>query len=76
MLVNNAGGVGGGAGEGLTAVVADREAELRRNVLTAVLLYEALADRLRRPRASVVNVSSIAAVAGGGDSYSGAKAAP
>jgi 3-oxoacyl-[acyl-carrier protein] reductase len=75
VIVNNAGGVGSAQGEGLTAVAADWEGELRRNLLTAVLLTEALAPRLRRPGASVVNVSSIAALAGGGDSYSGAKAA-
>jgi 3-oxoacyl-[acyl-carrier protein] reductase len=75
VLVNNAGGVGSATGEGLAAVAADWEAELRGNVLTAVLLTEALDPALRRPGASIVNVSSIAAVNGGGDSYSGAKAA-
>jgi 3-oxoacyl-[acyl-carrier protein] reductase len=75
VLVNNAGGVGTVDGDGLAAVAADWEEELRRNLLTAVLLTEALAPRLRRPGASVINVSSIAALAGGGDSYSGAKAA-
>src|SRR5919201_4147072 len=75
VLVNNAGGVGAAVGEGLAAVAADWERELRGNVLTAVLLFEALEPHLRRPGASIVNVSSIAAFAGGGDSYSGAKAA-
>ena len=75
VLVNNAGGVGSLTGEGLAAVAADWEGELRGNVLTAVLLTEALEPELRRPGASIVNVSSIAALAGGGDSYSGAKAA-
>jgi 3-oxoacyl-[acyl-carrier protein] reductase len=75
VIVNNAGGVGSVAGEGLSAVAADWEGELRLNVFTAVLLTEALVGRLGRPGASVVNVSSIAAVNGGGDSYSGAKAA-
>jgi 3-oxoacyl-[acyl-carrier protein] reductase len=75
VLVNNAGGVGSLTGEGLAAVAADWEAELRGNVLTAVLLTEALTPELRRPGARIVNVSSIAALAGGGDSYSGAKAA-
>jgi 3-oxoacyl-[acyl-carrier protein] reductase len=75
VLVNNAGGVGSMTGEGLPAVAADWEGELRGNVLTAVLLTEALDGALRRPGASIVNVSSIAAVLGGGDSYSGAKAA-
>jgi 3-oxoacyl-[acyl-carrier protein] reductase len=75
VLVNNAGGVGTVAGEGLADVEADWEDEFRRNVLTAVLITEALGSRLRRPGGSVINVSSIAALAGGGDSYSGAKAA-
>lgn len=75
VIVNNAGGVGGVAGEGLAAVAADWEGEHRGNVLTAVLLTEALDHALRRPGACIVNVSSIAAVNGGGDSYSGAKAA-
>jgi 3-oxoacyl-[acyl-carrier protein] reductase len=74
VIVNNAGGVGSMTGEGLAAVAADWEGELRGNVLPAVLLTEALDDALRRPGASIVNVSSIAAFLGGGDSYSGAKA--
>lgn len=75
VIVNNAGSAGSATAEGLTGVAADWEAELRRNVLTAVLLTEALEPLLRRPGASIINVSSIAAVNGGGDSYSGAKAA-
>ena len=75
VIVNNAGGVGATDDEGLTAVEADWEAEFRRNVLTAVLLTTALLPRLRRPGGAIVNVSSIAALAGGGDSYSAAKAA-
>jgi 3-oxoacyl-[acyl-carrier protein] reductase len=50
-------------------------ADYRANVLTAVLLVEALRERLARPGARVVAVSSIAAFRGGGDSYSAAKAA-
>jgi 3-oxoacyl-[acyl-carrier protein] reductase len=75
VLVNNAGGVGGATGEGLTGVAADWHGELRGNVLTSVLLTDALDGALRRPGATIINVSSIAAVNGGGDSYSGAKAA-
>ena len=75
VIVNNAGGVGAEQFQGLAGVAADWQAEFRRNVLTAVLLTEALEPRLRRPGASIVNVSSIAALNGGGDSYSGAKAA-
>ena len=72
---NNAGGAGGAEGNGLPAVAADWQSEVRTNVLTAVLLTTALDGVLRRPGASIVNISSIAAVNGGGDSYSGAKAA-
>lgn len=75
VIVNNAGGVGGGVADGLEGVVGDWDAEFRQNVLTGVLLTSALELKLRRPGASIVNVSSIAAVVGGGDSYSGAKAA-
>jgi NAD(P)-dependent dehydrogenase (short-subunit alcohol dehydrogenase family) len=75
VLVNNAGGVVSVADEGLAATASDWEEQFRANVLTAVLLTEALEPALRRPGASVINVSSIAAVNGGGDSYSGAKAA-
>jgi 3-oxoacyl-[acyl-carrier protein] reductase len=62
---------GGVTGDGLTAVASDWEGELRGSVLTAVLLTRALESALRRPGATIVNVSSIAAVNGGGDSYSG-----
>jgi 3-oxoacyl-[acyl-carrier protein] reductase len=75
VIVNNAGGAGSTDAEGLAGVAADWEDEHRRNVLTAVLLTDALESALRRPGASIVNVSSIAAVRGGGGSYSGAKAA-
>jgi 3-oxoacyl-[acyl-carrier protein] reductase len=75
VVVNNCGGVGAAPGDGLAAVEADWEGEFRRNVLTAALLTAAVEPRLRRPGASIVNVSSIAALAGGGDSYSAAKAA-
>jgi 3-oxoacyl-[acyl-carrier protein] reductase len=75
VLVNNAGGVVQTDGDRLAGVEADWAAQFRANVLTAVLLTTALESRLRRPGATIINVSSIAAVAGGGDSYSAAKAA-
>jgi len=76
VLVNNAGGVPRPEQpEGLEGVAADWRAEFDTNVLTAVLLTSALRPRLRRPGGRVVNLSSIAALRGGGDSYSGAKAA-
>jgi 3-oxoacyl-[acyl-carrier protein] reductase len=75
VIVNNAGGISSRVEEGLAGVAADWEDEYRRNVLTAVLLTSALDAQLRRPGACIVNLSSIAALAGGGDSYSAAKAA-
>ncbi len=75
VVVNSAGGIAIGVEDGLAGVAADWEDEYRRNVLTAVLLTSALEGRLRRPGASVINISSIAALMGGGDSYSAAKAA-
>jgi len=75
VLVNNAGGVRGVAGDGLAAVAAAWQANYEANVLTAVLLTEALAARLASPGGRVVTMSSIAALRGGGDAYSGAKAA-
>jgi 3-oxoacyl-[acyl-carrier protein] reductase len=75
VVINNAGGVYEGERSGLAGVADEWEGDFRGNVLTAVLLTRALEPRLRRPGASIVNVSSIAALAGGGDSYSAAKAA-
>lgn len=77
VLVNNAGGV---ASRGMPdADLADAarawEADYQSNVISAVLLTQALLTRLRRPGGRVVNISSIAALRGGGGSYSAAKAA-
>jgi 3-oxoacyl-[acyl-carrier protein] reductase len=77
VLVNNAGGVASrGMPDAELAEVADAwEADYRANVTSAVLLTHALLSRLRRPGGRVVNISSIAALRGGGGSYSAAKAA-
>jgi 3-oxoacyl-[acyl-carrier protein] reductase len=75
VVVNNAGGVERGPSESLEEVAGRWERDLRSNVLTTVLLTEALLPHLRRPGGRIVNVTSIAALRGGGDSYSGAKAA-
>jgi 3-oxoacyl-[acyl-carrier protein] reductase len=75
VVVNNAGGNFGTAGNGdLAGVAAAWEADIRGNVLPAVLLTEALLPRLARPGGRVVTISSIAALRGPG-SYGGAKAA-
>jgi 3-oxoacyl-[acyl-carrier protein] reductase len=75
VLVNNAGGVDRSDAASLEEVRDAWERDLSSNVLTAALLTTALEPRLRRPGGRIVNVSSIAALRGGGDSYSAAKAA-
>ncbi|MCI4062849.1 SDR family oxidoreductase [Micromonospora sp. R77] len=74
-VVNNAGGYLGGSDDTLDDVAAWWRANLDANVLTAVLLTEALRPALRRPGGRVVLVSSIAAQRGGAGPYSAAKAA-
>ncbi|MGB2568403.1 SDR family NAD(P)-dependent oxidoreductase [Micromonospora citrea] len=75
VVVNNAGGYLGGDTSGLHGVAAHWRANLDANVLTAVLLTEALRPALRRPGGRVLLISSIAAQRGGGGAYSAAKAA-
>jgi 3-oxoacyl-[acyl-carrier protein] reductase len=77
VLVNNAGGVAsrGMPDARLAEVARSWDADFQSNVISAVLLTHALRSRLRRPGGRVVNVSSIAALRGGGGSYSAAKAA-
>jgi 3-oxoacyl-[acyl-carrier protein] reductase len=75
VVVNAAGGVDRAPTRGLEEVRDAWLRDFRSNVLTAVLLTTALAPRLRRPGGRIVNIGSIAALRGGGDSYSAAKAA-
>ncbi|MEV6816359.1 SDR family oxidoreductase [Micromonospora sp. NPDC051296] len=75
VLVNNAGGYLGGKTDTLAGTAAHWRANLDANVLTAVLLTEALRPALRRPGGRVILVSSIAAQRGGAGAYSAAKAA-
>ncbi|WBB66301.1 SDR family oxidoreductase [Micromonospora sp. WMMD812] len=75
VVVNNAGGYLGGDTDTLAATAAHWRANLDANVLTAVLLTEALRPALRRPGGRVILVSSIAAQRGGAGPYSAAKAA-
>ena len=75
VLVNNAGGVYRGDEDGLSGIATGLRADIDTNVLTAQLLTAVVAPRLPRPGGRVVNVSSIAALRGGGDSYGAAKAA-
>ncbi|WP_019931050.1 SDR family NAD(P)-dependent oxidoreductase [Nocardia sp. BMG111209] len=74
VLVNNAGG-NPAAGQGDLAAVADAYLEsYRLNVVTAVLVTEALLPHFTRPGGRIVSISSIAALRGAG-AYGAAKAA-
>lgn len=80
VLVNNAGGSGGletdvAPEDPLEAVAHTWTVNFRLNVLTAVLLTEALRDRLASPGGRLLFLSSIAAYRGSGSgAYSAAKA--
>ncbi|WP_114906459.1 SDR family NAD(P)-dependent oxidoreductase [Ornithinimicrobium murale] len=75
VLVCNAGGnVGVSAGEDLAPMAAGWRADFDANVLSAVLLTQALLDHIRRPGGRIIAMSSIAALRGSG-SYGAAKAA-
>jgi len=74
VLVNNAGGLREAAGEGLGATADVWRSTLDANVLTAVLLTEALLPGMAAPGGRVVTISSIAGLRGGG-AYGAAKAA-
>ncbi|WP_256842389.1 SDR family NAD(P)-dependent oxidoreductase [Ornithinimicrobium cryptoxanthini] len=75
VLVCNAGGnLGVGAGPDLASVADGWRADFDANVLSAVLLTQALLDHIRRPGGRIIAMSSIAALRGSG-SYGAAKAA-
>jgi 3-oxoacyl-[acyl-carrier protein] reductase len=75
VLVNNAGGVFVGPEHTLEEVAEDWTQNFRKNVLTACLITTQLLPMIRSPGGTIINVSSIAALRGGGGSYSAAKAA-
>jgi 3-oxoacyl-[acyl-carrier protein] reductase len=75
VLVNNAGAFITGDDSTLSSLAAHWRATFDSNVLTAVLLTEALLPLLRRPGGRIILTSSIAAQRGGGGPYSAAKAA-
>jgi 3-oxoacyl-[acyl-carrier protein] reductase len=75
VIVNNAGGVDRAEAEDLVAVRDAWLRDLEGNVLTAALLTTALEPHLHRPGGRIVTISSIAALRGGGESYSASKAA-
>lgn len=74
VLVNNAGGINSGDADTLAAVADHWLTDFRGNVLTAVLLTEALLPHLARPGSRIVAMSSVAGVRGPG-SYGAAKSA-
>lgn len=74
-LINNAGGVDTLGGDAtLEEIAASDQQLLASNLIGAHLLSHALRSTLRRPGGRIVNISSIAAVRGGGGMYSAAKA--
>ncbi|RMI42989.1 SDR family NAD(P)-dependent oxidoreductase [Streptomyces triticirhizae] len=81
VLVHSAGGNGGlepaaESGDPLAATAHDWTVNFRLNTLTAVLLTEALRDRLASPGGRVLFLSSIAAFRGSGSgAYAASKAA-
>lgn len=75
VLVNNAGAYVTGDDSTPSELAARWRATFDSNVLTAVLLTEALRPLLRRPGGRVILTSSVAAQRGGGGPYSAAKAA-
>ena len=74
-IVNNAGGYLSRNDDELPTIAQQWRDTFDTNVLTAVMLTEALMPRLTRPDGRVVFFSSIAAQRGGGGPYSAAKAA-
>jgi 3-oxoacyl-[acyl-carrier protein] reductase len=76
VLVNNAGGLrslGAPAAEGLREILAQWQADIDANLVTAVLMTEALSQRFARGGA-LIHIGSVAADQGSG-SYGAAKAA-
>jgi len=74
VLVNNAGGISSGPSDRLDELADLWRRDFDGNVLTTVLLTEALRPYLRRPGGRVIAISSVAAFRGAG-SYGAAKAA-
>jgi 3-oxoacyl-[acyl-carrier protein] reductase len=75
VVVNNAGGADRGGDESLAGRAARMRSDLDRNLMSALHLLAAVEPRLTRPGGRVINISSIAALRGGGESYAAAKAA-
>lgn len=74
VLVNNAGGIGARRVAGTPGTVELFHRTLEQNLLSAMLLTDALWPSLARPGGRVVNIGSIAGQRGGGGAYGAAKA--
>ncbi|MGZ4473632.1 MAG: SDR family NAD(P)-dependent oxidoreductase [Nocardioidaceae bacterium] len=74
VLVTNAGGTTRSTGDDLEAIARDWIADYTLNVVTAVLVTEALLPLMSRPDGRIVAMSSVAGLRGAG-SYGAAKAA-
>ncbi|MBR8741179.1 SDR family NAD(P)-dependent oxidoreductase [Nocardiopsis sp. MG754419] len=74
VLVNNAGGILKETPVDLKGTFDIYRRTIDANLLSAMMLTQALWPHLRRPGGRVVNISSIAAHRGGGDAYAAAKA--
>jgi 3-oxoacyl-[acyl-carrier protein] reductase len=75
VLVNNAGGIDTTPDDApLAELAASAQRLLASNLISAYLMSQALRPHLRRPGGRIINISSIAAVRGGGGIYSAAKA--
>lgn len=77
VIVTGAGGTAAGIPTDLASIARDWNDDLQQNLMTAVLLVEALRPALRRPGARIVGIGSIGAQLGSGygGSYGAAKAA-
>lgn len=74
-LINNAGGSGGGvSGDLLADTATEARSLLETNLVGVYVMTTAIRPLLRRPGGRIINISSIAAVRGGGGMYSAAKA--
>jgi 3-oxoacyl-[acyl-carrier protein] reductase len=74
VLINNAGGLIQPKGKDLQSVARQYTENFEVNTLSAVLTTEALKDHITKG-GRIINLSSIAALRGGGSAYSAAKAA-
>ncbi|WP_249714452.1 SDR family NAD(P)-dependent oxidoreductase [Rhizomonospora bruguierae] len=74
VLVNNAGGLIDDPGPGAEGAFAGYLMTIEANLLSAMMLTDALWPALGRPGGRVISISSIAAHRGGGDAYAAAKA--